>query len=335
MNRTGVLLVAGLLVAACGLTAVWAEEPADEVRLLRAQNNLLKATIEARDKKIAELQEEIEKLKTEIERLKRGEYANGSAQPTTQPDQAQKEADSPTIGVKVIGIDANVLEAFKKDNLAAPSWAGGVLIVGVGMGSPAHKAGVEELDVITSINGTHVPDTDTFVRLVSELQVGKTARLVVRRMGERKGTRPRPWVVKTIVVTPETRQDVLAANSACPLELVSARLRYNVIDQPTVSVTVKNKAAQDVVAFSVAIHCWDRFDKPVVHPMLRDDNVFRGISQRTIAPSKTEGEDSAWTLHMHDNTAKVKIILTKVKLDDNTEWTPGKEEVSITAKSQR
>lgn len=65
MNRTGLLIVAGLLLTACGLTAVWAEEPADEVRLLRAQNGLLKATIEARDKKIAELQEELKKLKTE------------------------------------------------------------------------------------------------------------------------------------------------------------------------------------------------------------------------------------------------------------------------------
>ena len=65
MNRTGLLIVAGLLVGACGFTAVRAEEPADEVRLLGATNKLLKATIEARDKKIAELREEIKKLKTE------------------------------------------------------------------------------------------------------------------------------------------------------------------------------------------------------------------------------------------------------------------------------
>ena len=65
MNRMGLLIVAELLVAAFGLTTVRAEEPADELRLLRAQNNLLKATIEARDKKIAELQEEIRKLKAE------------------------------------------------------------------------------------------------------------------------------------------------------------------------------------------------------------------------------------------------------------------------------
>jgi hypothetical protein len=63
----GLLIVAGLLVAAWGLTAVRAEEPADEVRLLRAQNGLLKATIEARDKKIAELQEEIKKLEGKAE----------------------------------------------------------------------------------------------------------------------------------------------------------------------------------------------------------------------------------------------------------------------------
>jgi hypothetical protein len=320
--------VVALIVAGRGFTAVAAEEPTEQVRALQMQNELYKKTIER-------LQEEIKKLKAVIKGLKNGTDANETGQPATQPEQGAKAKDSPTLGVHCIGIDAKVLEAFKKDNLAAPSWLGGVLIVRLGMDSPAHKAGVEELDVITSINGTHVRDTDTFVRLVSELQVGKPARLGVRRMGERKGNRPRPWVAKNVVVTPETRQDVLAANSACPLELVSARLRYNVINQPTVSVTVKNKAAQNVVAYSVAIHCWDRFDKPVVHSMLRDDNVVRGISQRTIAPGRTEGKDSAWTLHMHDNTAKVKIVLTKVKLEDGTEWKPGKEEVSITAESQR
>lgn len=65
MNRTGLLIVAGLLVAAWGLTAVRAEEPADEVRLLRAQNELYKTTIDRRDKKITELEEEIKKLKAE------------------------------------------------------------------------------------------------------------------------------------------------------------------------------------------------------------------------------------------------------------------------------
>jgi len=69
MNRTGLLIVAGLLVAACGLTTVWAEEPADELRLLRATTRLLKGTIGTRDKKIAELQEEIKKLKAEPAQL--------------------------------------------------------------------------------------------------------------------------------------------------------------------------------------------------------------------------------------------------------------------------
>lgn len=109
MNRMGLLIVAGLLVAACGLTTVWADEPADEVRLLRANNQLLKATIEARDKKIAELQEEIKKLKAEpaqveLERL-RQELKSAKGQIAKLEDALKQAKPTKESGLKITDRD--------------------------------------------------------------------------------------------------------------------------------------------------------------------------------------------------------------------------------------
>jgi hypothetical protein len=82
MNRMGLLLVAGLLVAAWGLTAFWAEEPADEVRLLRA-------TVERQAKQIEELKAENAKLKTPT-------GATASAKPATQPAE-RRQAEEPHV----------------------------------------------------------------------------------------------------------------------------------------------------------------------------------------------------------------------------------------------
>jgi len=109
MNRTGLLIVAGLLVAACGLTAVWGEEPADEVRLLRAQNTLLQATIKARDKKIAELQEEIKRLKAEpaqveLEKL-RNDLKNAKEQIAKMEVELKQAKPTKESGVKITDRD--------------------------------------------------------------------------------------------------------------------------------------------------------------------------------------------------------------------------------------
>lgn len=60
--KVRLLIILGLIISP---QIINAEEQADEVRLLVAQNKLLQATLEARDKTIKQLQEEIKELKAE------------------------------------------------------------------------------------------------------------------------------------------------------------------------------------------------------------------------------------------------------------------------------
>ncbi|HUT57066.1 MAG TPA: PDZ domain-containing protein [Phycisphaerae bacterium] len=333
MRCAAFLLTVGMFVVALCSVQARAADIDQELRQLRAENNLLKATLEQRQKEIAELKEEIKALKEEIEHLKTG--VTDTAKPTPVTPMPVKDAGAPVLGVTVISADQKVREVFQKDGLARLPITGGVLVSGISMGSPAHTAGLKKLDVIGAIGGKSVADGPSFPSLVSELSVGKPVVLTIYRLSDRKVAGAIPWSRHQITVTPDTMEAVLESAKACPLSLVSARVGYNVIGQPMVSVTVKNIAPEDVVAYSVDIHCWDRFDRPVIHSMLRNDNVFGGISQKTIGPGQTAGGDSEWTLHGHDNTAKVKVVLTKVRLKDGSEWTPGEKEVSITAESNR
>lgn len=112
MNCAETLVVGMLLLLSCGWTNVSAEEPTDAVRLLRAENGLLEATIEAHDNKIEKLQEEIknlqvendkqaaeiQKLKAEIVGLGKGKNADGSDELPAPADRnrAEKNAGQPS-----------------------------------------------------------------------------------------------------------------------------------------------------------------------------------------------------------------------------------------------
>jgi hypothetical protein len=66
MKRTAFLLTVGAGLLALGLCGTWAangQEPADALRLLQAENTLLKATMVQRDKEIESLKKEIESSK--------------------------------------------------------------------------------------------------------------------------------------------------------------------------------------------------------------------------------------------------------------------------------
>ena len=128
---------------------------------------------------------------------------------------------------------------------------------------------------------------------------------------------------------------VLLAATACPLELVSASVGRDVINQPTVRLVVRNVAAQAVVAFEVSVFCYDRFDDPVKHA-ISGTNEFRGISQKTIREGATAGKSSAWTLHFRGTTSKVRVVLNRVKLQNGTTWKPANgQPVSISGASGR
>jgi len=145
----------------------------------------------------------------------------------------------------------------------------------------------------------------------------------------------------------------------CPLELVRASIEHNVLNEPRIVLSVKNNSDQNVMAYRADVYCFDRFDDPVRGLGLgRDDNCQRIISQTTIPrkkeltraeaakaqrlqrvrgqPSPTAAEEtSRWDLHFRENTAKVKIVLTEVKMEDGSVWSPKEgEEVAVWGESK-
>ncbi|MBI5483358.1 MAG: DegQ family serine endoprotease [Deltaproteobacteria bacterium] len=62
--------------------------------------------------------------------------------------------------------------------------ARGALVNSIIKGGPADKAGVQQGDVITALNGTEVKDPSHLQRLVAEAGVGKSARVTVFRDGK-------------------------------------------------------------------------------------------------------------------------------------------------------
>ncbi len=94
MRRTLFLLTVGIVA-----TVLWTAEvkAADdqEVRRLRADRSLFKATLERREKQIADLKEEIKGLKEEIERLKKGATHAEKPSSPAAPASDTKSIESP------------------------------------------------------------------------------------------------------------------------------------------------------------------------------------------------------------------------------------------------
>jgi outer membrane murein-binding lipoprotein Lpp len=106
-----------------------------------------------------------------------------------------------------------------------------------------------------------------------------------------------------------------------PLTLIEAQVTLNAIDNPEARVIVQNTSRKTVDAFTVGIYCYDRYGSPVNHYAYKN-NRYGGLSQVTISPGQTTGYNYRWTLHGHENTAKIKVVLEKVHMTDDTVWTP-------------
>lgn len=113
-----------------------------------------------------------------------------------------------------------------------------------------------------------------------------------------------------------------------PLELVDTYLKLNSISNPEVYLVVKYISNKTIDAYDVAFHCYDRYDEPVNHYLY--NNRFEAISQKTIKPGETFGYEYFWTLYGHENTTKVKAVLKRVHMTDDTVWIPEyDQEVSV------
>jgi serine protease Do len=81
------------------------------------------------------------------------------------------------LGVNVAEVDADRARALKLKEER------GVEIKRVQPDSPAEKAGLKENDVVLEYNGQRVEGTESFIRMVRETPVGRTAKMQVSRDG--------------------------------------------------------------------------------------------------------------------------------------------------------
>lgn len=106
-----------------------------------------------------------------------------------------------------------------------------------------------------------------------------------------------------------------------PLKLEKAWITFNSISNPEARVVVKNVSKKTVDAYTLGIYCFDRFGDPV-GKYHSQSNRFGGLSQETVKPGQSNGYDGYWTLHGHENTAKIKVVLEKVHFTDGENWEP-------------
>lgn len=236
------------------------------------------------------------------------------ADPNTKVE-SDKAPEGAVIGAKAISVEKEILAALKKDKLPPPSRKG-ALVSSIVPGGPAEKAGLRKLDIIFKINSSAVSSKDDYLLAAKSLKAGQPNTFQLLRMSGKKPTVR--WTAATVTITPITRVELARLiKETCPVEIVSASVERNAIGVPEVSVQLKNRAQSDVTAIEVSIECWNRFDEKVMDWAGRT-YVFHGIGQSTIR--RGTQETLSWQLVGHENTAKVRAIVTRVKLTSGTEW---------------
>ena len=70
------------------------------------------------------------------------------------------------------------------EELGAPS-TDGVVVMGLRQG-PAARAGIEQYDIIVSVNGTRISDTGSLLKIISDAPIGSVATIEVLREGRRQ-----------------------------------------------------------------------------------------------------------------------------------------------------
>lgn len=141
MRRALFLLIVGVAVSALWPAGAKGADVDQELRQLRAENNLLKATLAQRDKTIEAMNKEIETLKAEpaqveLEKLRK-ELADAKAQveklskelertkPSTQPQRAQDE--KPPVTLKAVA----AMNAVQRRELPGVRIFGNVIVASI------------------------------------------------------------------------------------------------------------------------------------------------------------------------------------------------------------
>lgn len=92
------------------------------------------------------------------------------------------------LGVEIQEVNTELAESFRM-----PDGMLGVVLVGIGNGSPAEKAGLQKGDVIVQFNETPLQKSTQLQQLVAETSPGKDAEVKIFRRGQ--------FIIKTVTVS--------------------------------------------------------------------------------------------------------------------------------------
>lgn len=112
------------------------------------------------------------------------------------------------------------------------------------------------------------------------------------------------------------RENLSKSNSS-PVKVLTSFVSKNSIGTPEANVDLTNKSKKLVDGVKVGIYCYNNFDEPVTGSII-GDNEFRGISQETLKPGKSEFY--SWSLSQYDLTTKIKPYVYEVHFTDGTSW---------------
>ena len=100
------------------------------------------------------------------------------SQPQVQPTQPAQPSQQGYLGVGVATVTPQVQQQF------GLSRSNGVLITSVDGSGPASKVGIQQGDIVVSINGTTVAQAEEVVRLIGSMKTGDTVSIAIDRQGQ-------------------------------------------------------------------------------------------------------------------------------------------------------
>ena len=106
----------------------------------------------------------------------------------------------------------------------------GLLVASVVEGTPASKAGIKAIDIVTHIDGAVVDSPEALAAALDKLEVGKPAQVKYQKVSEAKG-RVR-WRSAMVTLTPATQFDVLSAQVTSTFDDVTGVTTYKTKEQP-------------------------------------------------------------------------------------------------------
>lgn len=118
-----------------------------------------------------------------------------------------------------------------------------------------------------------------------------------------------------------TQASAPAPSEPAPVEIVSAVVTKDVINQPEADVVVKNGTKKTIAALKIRFLVYTKFDEPVKNAFsfTDDSNEYVGIAQQDdILPGAKKS--LSWQLTGFDTAGKVKAELYQVKFTDGSEW---------------